>query len=393
MPRFIDPLRLSPEVEQKLLADLWEQAEGYAGDERRQEPRYPCDERVELIVEMRHPGSSEPVRYLVRPRDISRGGVGFLHGGFVYEGTCCRTILLTAAGEPLVRDGQAVRCRHVRGHVHEVGLRFEKVIDPERFVASRDAQAEEPAASEAVDSQALPGLSGRVMYVDASADSRALFEYVVGDSGITRHVVSDAIEALQHAGSVTFDLVLTEVALPEMTGLELVQALREAGCQAPVVAMTAEEVGSAKACGFDNGFAEYLFKPLSAEVLLPTLARYLGGEQRRPHEPLPPLSSQKWQEVRLRPLILDFLRRLGPQLDEMELALQEGGPPKRLSRPALELKAAALGYGYPLIGAAAAELHKGVSATGSGAPAELRQHVEKLRALHQAACMAPEIDL
>ncbi|MEX0886845.1 MAG: response regulator [Phycisphaeraceae bacterium] len=391
-PRFIDPLRLAPEAERKLMADLWDQAGGYEGRERRQDERHPCDHRVELIVQMQHPGGTTPVRYLVRPRDVSTTGIGFLHGGFVYEGTRCRTILIMPDGAPLLRDGQAVRCRHVRGHVHEVGLLFDNTIDPAPFIG--EARGDVQAGAEGLkpvesDSEALPQLAGHVLYVDDSKDSRALLEYVLAGSGISQHFSAAGAEALQVASSVRLDLILTEVNLPDMTGLELIQALRGEGCTAPAVAVTGDEAGPVGDTDAAGAYAEWILKPLGPEAVLPLLGRYLASTAAPAAEPLAPMHSEQWEQERMRPLILDFLRRLGPQIVQMTAALETPDGYKQLLRPALDIKSSAMGFGYPRLGEVAARLHQ--SAVAGTPPEPLREQLAELSKLHQAACLAVEI--
>jgi len=74
------------------------------------------------------------VNYLVRTRNLSPTGIAFLHGSFVYTGTGCVLALHDAQGKIVGVEGKVVRCQHVRGHVHDIGVRFSRPLDVKQFL-------------------------------------------------------------------------------------------------------------------------------------------------------------------------------------------------------------------------------------------------------------------
>lgn len=99
----------------------------------RSEPRYPLrgDQRMEAWV--RHPAGNE-VSLLVAARNLSANGAGILHGHFLHAGTRIVLRLRAESGDLLSVEGKAVRCRHINRHIHDVGIRFRRAIDPGMFV-------------------------------------------------------------------------------------------------------------------------------------------------------------------------------------------------------------------------------------------------------------------
>jgi hypothetical protein len=75
-------------------------------------------------------------RFIVYPLDISAGGMAFLHGTYLHVGTTCIVHFLSARGEPVVVEGTVVRCRHIRGRSHEVGVSFREPFDMGLLVPS-----------------------------------------------------------------------------------------------------------------------------------------------------------------------------------------------------------------------------------------------------------------
>jgi hypothetical protein len=72
--------------------------------------------------------------YLVRPRNLSEGGLGFIHGTFVYPGSKAVVSLFNREGEQVSIPGKIVRCRHVRAHIHELGMKFDEPVDLTKYI-------------------------------------------------------------------------------------------------------------------------------------------------------------------------------------------------------------------------------------------------------------------
>lgn len=123
----------------------------------------------------------------------------------------------------------------------------------------------------------------RLLVVEDDFVSRIVIETAMLEHVAELMVVSSAEQALDALSMKQFDGVLTDIAMPGMTGLELLQQLRLKGYRMPVIAFTgnalAEEVSSYRAAGFDDVLA----KPVDTSTLLVTLNKLLcqssQGEQ------------------------------------------------------------------------------------------------------------------
>lgn len=99
---------------------------------RRADPRYQYRHSdLHLIVEQSNGVIS---RLTVSPRNISSGGIAFLHGGFLYAGSRCAIQLSGPKIEPVYVSGEIVSCRHIEGLLHEVGVKFVMPIDPGLYI-------------------------------------------------------------------------------------------------------------------------------------------------------------------------------------------------------------------------------------------------------------------
>lgn len=79
-------------------------------------------------MRVRHPGGTE-VFIRVGPRDLSENGMAFLNGGYLHVGTVVEFLLRLRSGEPIQIEATVVRCEHVYGRVHDVGLRFATAVE------------------------------------------------------------------------------------------------------------------------------------------------------------------------------------------------------------------------------------------------------------------------
>jgi hypothetical protein len=139
--------------------------------ERRIDTRFEYRMR-DVIVRVEHlaGGTSD---LPVSSRNLSSGGIGFLHGAYMHIGSKCLVVLITKNKEVVQMHGAVVMCRHLEGLVHEIGVQFEGRILPERFVSElTDEHA-------TVQSQEVPKLRGRLLYVEDTKAGAALLEHFV----------------------------------------------------------------------------------------------------------------------------------------------------------------------------------------------------------------------
>lgn len=94
-------------------------------------------------------------------------------------------------------------------------------------------------------------------------------------------MASDGLAGLSLALNGCFDVLLLDVTLPELDGLEVCRRLREQGDRAPIIMLTAWGGLTDKVAGFDAGADDYVTKPFAVEELvvrINALARRRVGE-------------------------------------------------------------------------------------------------------------------
>ena len=102
-------------------------------------------------------------------------------------------------------------------------------------------------------------------------DEQRIAEFVsrgLQAAGYKTEIVDDGLEALERAQQPDIDLVLLDIGLPSMDGLEVLRELRGRGSAVPVIMLTARSQETDKIRGLDAGADDYVTKPFSVGELV-----------------------------------------------------------------------------------------------------------------------------
>ena len=120
----------------------------------------------------------------------------------------------------------------------------------------------------------------RLCLIDDDASARAALERVLTAEGYEVVSYPDGQRGLQAALEEDFDCVLTDLRMPGVSGLELIDTLHEELPNLPVVLMTAHGTTDTAIEATRRGAFDYILKPFEMEELLPVLARAAEAGQR-----------------------------------------------------------------------------------------------------------------
>jgi len=222
-------------------------------------------------------------------------------------------------------------------------------------VTSGEGTGTESADASAAQWPTLPHtrLAGmRILLADDGEVNQLLISHFLRTAGATVSVVPNgrrAVEALSAGGAYDaplaspppFDLLLTDMQMPELDGYGAVRLLRSRGSSLPIVALTAHEIAAAAEACLAAGCDAYASKPIDRHRLIELCAKW-GA---RPSEPL---YSTLVDETDTAPLLRNFvagLKRLSAALTAA-LGARDWNGVASLSH---HLKGAAGGYGFQSI--------------------------------------------
>ncbi len=149
--------------------------------------------------------------------------------------------------------------------------------------AAREGEAGVAGSGRPRPSDAPASLAGlRVLVADDNVFNQELFEALMAGRGLEITCAADGRQAVELARATSFDLVLMDVQMPVMDGLEATRALRDLGlARLPIVALTANVVRPQIALCLAAGMNDHLSKPYTAEVALAMIAKWTVERDRQ----------------------------------------------------------------------------------------------------------------
>jgi two-component system, OmpR family, copper resistance phosphate regulon response regulator CusR len=120
----------------------------------------------------------------------------------------------------------------------------------------------------------------KLLVIEDEANLVAMIQRALAQEGYQVSVAFDGSSGLQLATAYEFDLIILDIMLPRMNGLEVCRAIRKHNGQVPILMLTALSTPENVVTGLDSGADDYLAKPFNFEVLqarIRTLIRRTRG--------------------------------------------------------------------------------------------------------------------
>jgi len=139
-----------------------------------------------------------------------------------------------------------------------------------------DAPADEPTEEIAIAEAAAESAAGRVLLAEDNEINTLLARTILEQMGLEVTSVVNGLEAVEAAEAGGFDLILMDVQMPEMDGLEATRRIRAGGgpsAGAPILAMTANARMSDREACLAAGMTDFLAKPFTPDTLMTAIAR------------------------------------------------------------------------------------------------------------------------
>jgi len=120
-------------------------------------------------------------------------------------------------------------------------------------------------------------MANNILVVDDSASMRQLVTFAIKEAGFDVTEAVNGKDALTKTAGAKMDMVITDLNMPEMDGIELIKQLRGNAQYkfTPIVMLTTESQEEKKAAGKQAGASGWIVKPFKPEQLIEVVKKYM----------------------------------------------------------------------------------------------------------------------
>ena len=201
--------------------------------------------------------------------------------------------------------------------VVDKGTTFTVLIpQKETVMENRNRYAEDAETGDQKTNMSFIAPEACILVVDDNPSNRKVINAFLEPTLIKIDDVESGYEALEMLDIKEYDLVFMDLRMPKMDGAETLERIREEypGFDTPVVVLTADIMNGVKERLLDNGFTDFLAKPVSSGQLLGIVQKYIP-------EKIIPISTQQENELTLA-RIESFQDLLMPYGIDLKMALE-----------------------------------------------------------------------
>ena len=121
-------------------------------------------------------------------------------------------------------------------------------------------------------------LQGTILLADDHNDNRRLIARLLASLGLNVITARNGREAVTLFEQHEPELILMDIQMPEMDGVEAFKIIRQKGCDTPIFALTANAMSHEIEHYLSLGFNGHLSKPIERHIFIPTIAKYYEGD-------------------------------------------------------------------------------------------------------------------
>ncbi|MCM0296905.1 response regulator [Bacteroides fragilis] len=158
-----------------------------------------------------------------------------------------------------------------------VGADLDNGLDAGEGTENLSASTDEPSPADPDSEPSSDGHTDKktILVVEDIESNYHLMSVLLGNLGYRFTRAADGVEAVEKVLSEHFDLVLMDIKMPRLGGLEATREIRKTNREVPIIALTAHAFNSDKEAAIAAGCNGFLVKPIDRNALAGTLRRFL----------------------------------------------------------------------------------------------------------------------
>jgi CheY-like chemotaxis protein/HPt (histidine-containing phosphotransfer) domain-containing protein len=166
-----------------------------------------------------------------------------------------------------------------------VGSRFTAHIDAGDIPQNEWVNSKEEAltiASSLQSNTTIPSLKGKILLAEDNPDNQRLISMHIKKTGAEVEIVENGKLAVDRGTDPSFDLILMDMQMPVMGGIEAITKLRKANCTTPIATLTANAMKEDAIKSEQAGANDFLTKPIDKHAFYNVLTQFLSAAPRQP---------------------------------------------------------------------------------------------------------------
>jgi len=132
----------------------------------------------------------------------------------------------------------------------------------------------------------------RIMIIEDDEEMRSLLKDFFEEEGFETDSVSNGVDALRMFSEDHFDLVITDIRMPGLTGLDILPRIRRLKPETPIIVMTAYGSEDVRRRAFERGATTYLEKPIQMSKLRTVIREMVSRKELEKLGAMPSLNKE-----------------------------------------------------------------------------------------------------
>lgn len=126
----------------------------------------------------------------------------------------------------------------------------------------------------------MNGIKKRVLIIEDDEEMRALLRDVIEEDGYKTDSVNNGSEAFRKLVKESFDLIITDIRMPGLTGLDILPGMKKLHPEAPIIIITAFGSEEVQRKALERGATVYLEKPLRFHELRTLIREIISSKEK-----------------------------------------------------------------------------------------------------------------
>lgn len=181
-------------------------------------------------------------------------------------------MFLKKRGDFLITDHALEKVRSLKMSVRQV---YENVLLEDY---PDEIQSQSPSGSVSAEETLTESVLGAksILVVEDDLDTRNFIVKILENRGYTVTAANDGVDALLLMVNRQFDLILSDVNMPNLDGFKLIEIKTDKGITTPIIFITSSQSLEDEQIGLTKGAVDYIKKPFSKETLVMRIQRFIG---------------------------------------------------------------------------------------------------------------------